>query len=71
MCTVCAGEEEGAGASVVRLGPWFEAEPPSLVEYAAARGVRVRCAARGHPPPLVEWLSAGSGAPLVDEPHLR
>ncbi|XP_059047424.1 cell adhesion molecule Dscam2-like [Achroia grisella] len=53
-----------------RLAPWFTAEPPPLVQFAASRGARVRCAARGTPPPTVLWLS-DDGTPLTDTPGLR
>ncbi|XP_075977718.1 cell adhesion molecule Dscam2-like [Anticarsia gemmatalis] len=55
---------------VSMLGPSLVVEPAARVQFSAAAGVRVRCAARGHPPPALTWL-ADDNTPLHDAPALR
>ncbi|XP_028159942.1 Down syndrome cell adhesion molecule-like protein Dscam2 [Ostrinia furnacalis] len=61
---------DGASRAARRQGPAFTEEPPALVRFAAAGGVRLRCAAAGEPPPSVAWLG-DDGTPLDDRPGLR
>ncbi|CAB3256151.1 unnamed protein product [Arctia plantaginis] len=63
LLTACWGE-------LSMLGPSLVVEPDARVQYAAARGVIVRCAARGHPPPTVTWL-ADDGTTLRDIPSVK
>ncbi|CAB3241319.1 unnamed protein product [Arctia plantaginis] len=63
LLTACWGE-------LSMLGPSLVVEPDARVQYAAARGVSVRCAARGHPPPTVTWL-ADDGTTLRDIPSVK
>lgn len=64
---VCVSVSRG---ELSMLGPAITEEPPPRVFYAMHAGVRVRCAARGQPPPVVSWL-ADDGTTLNDQPGLR
>ncbi|XP_071439149.1 cell adhesion molecule Dscam2-like [Hetaerina americana] len=52
-------------------GPVFVNEPRGLVEFGNDTGALIGCAARGSPPPKVEWVMAGDGSLAGPVPHVR